>query len=72
MLILSRKPGENIRLFLEDGREITIEVLSVGSRAVRIGIDAPKSINIVRGELLAYDDLSNEIEHIISVESRTQ
>ena len=48
MLVISRKPGES--LILSDNIKITI--LSVGSDKVAIGIDAPRSINIIREELL--------------------
>jgi carbon storage regulator len=48
MLILSRKPGDAI---LIDG-DIRIVVLAVESGGVRLGIDAPASIGIVREEVL--------------------
>jgi carbon storage regulator len=48
MLILSRKPGDAI---LIDGG-IRIVVLAVDSGGVRLGIDAPSSIGIVREEVV--------------------
>lgn len=48
MLVLSRKPGERILI----GDEIAITVVRIGPNTVRIGIDAPKSMNIVRDELV--------------------
>jgi carbon storage regulator len=47
MLVLTRKPGEVIRL----GLDITVRVLEVKGCQVRLGIDAPDRVNIVRGEL---------------------
>lgn len=47
MLILSRKKGESI--LIDNETEITI--LEVSGDKVRIGIDAPKSVNILRSEL---------------------
>lgn len=47
MLILSRKPGE--RLLIGDG--IVITVCDIRGAAVRIGIEAPREIEIVREEL---------------------
>lgn len=47
MLILSRKPGDAI---LIDGG-IRIVVLAVESGGVRLGIDAPQSVGIVREEV---------------------
>lgn len=47
MLILSRKRGEVIRI----GNDIEITVMRISGENVRIGIDAPKEMNIVRTEL---------------------
>lgn len=47
MLILSRKPGDAI---LIDGG-IRIVVLSADSGGVRLGIEAPSSVGIVREEV---------------------
>ena len=49
MLILQRKAGES--LLIGDGIEIT--VLSVDSGRVRLAIEAPKSVPILRSELKA-------------------
>jgi len=54
MLVLSRKPGEKIHI----GTEITIMVASVEGNRVRIGIEAPDQVPIVRNELReAFNDL---------------
>ena len=47
MLVLSRKAGESIRI----GDDITIHIVKTGDR-VRIGIEAPRSVNVVRTELV--------------------
>lgn len=47
MLVLSRKPGERILI----GADVKITVIRVGPNSVRIGIDAPADMNIVREEL---------------------
>ena len=47
MLVLSRKPSERILI----GDEIKITVVRIGPNLVKIGIDAPKHMNIVREEL---------------------
>ena len=51
MLVLSRKPGERILI----GEDVKITVIRIGPNSVRIGIDAPGSLNIVREEL-CYGD----------------
>ncbi|MGD0517337.1 MAG: carbon storage regulator [Thermoguttaceae bacterium] len=48
MLVLSRKPDESIVI---DGR-ITITILEVRGNKIRLGIEAPKEIPIVREELI--------------------
>ena len=47
MLILTRKPGEVIRI----GNDITVTVLSVQGQQVRLGIDAPKDVSVDREEI---------------------
>lgn len=47
MLVISRKPGEQIRL----GADISITVLEVRGKLVRIGLTAPAEIRITRPEL---------------------
>jgi carbon storage regulator CsrA len=49
MLVLSRRPHEKV-LFPNLG--ITIQVVSVHSGVVRIGIEAPQTVRVVREELL--------------------
>jgi len=52
MLVLSRKVGETILI----GENISIQVLQVTGGAVRLGIEAPTDIRILRGELELPDD----------------
>lgn len=47
MLVLSRKPGESIRI----GDNIVITVVRIAPNTVRIGIEAPTEINVVRSEI---------------------
>ena len=47
MLVLTRKYQEKIRI----GENITITVLRMKGKAVRLGIEAPSSVPVVRGEL---------------------
>lgn len=51
MLVLTRKTGEAIEI----GDGIFIKVLSFQGHCVRIGIEAPKEINIRRTELPKRD-----------------
>ncbi|MDO8453258.1 MAG: carbon storage regulator CsrA [Sulfurimonas sp.] len=49
MLVLARKIEESIII----GDDIVIKVISIEKGVVKLGIDAPKSISIVRSELLS-------------------
>ncbi len=51
MLVLTRKQRQQITI----GDNITITVLRVKGQAVRIGIEAPDGIRILRAELTAID-----------------
>ena len=61
MLVLSRKVQDSIVL---PDLGIAIQILQVRGKCVRIGIEAPIEIKVVRGELLQEDDreLLHEIE----------
>jgi len=47
MLVLSRKEGERIQI----GDNITLVVSKVSGNRVTIGIEAPRDVKVVRGEL---------------------
>jgi len=47
MLVLTRKVGERIQL----GDNITVTLVKINGSVVRIGIDAPKEMVVVREEL---------------------
>lgn len=47
MLILTRRTGERLMI----GDDITISVLGVKGNQVRIGIDAPKDVEVHREEI---------------------
>lgn len=48
MLVLTRKLGERIMI----GDKIAVTVLQVRGNRVKLGIDAPGDVTVVRGELL--------------------
>jgi len=52
MLVLTRKAGERIMI----DSSIVLEVLEVQGNRVRIGIQAPRGVTILRQELLAEKD----------------
>jgi len=50
MLVLSRKLGEKVVI----GNGITITVVEVKGNRVRLGIDAPKKVRVLRAELACW------------------
>jgi carbon storage regulator len=56
MLVLSRKPNESIII---DGN-ITVSVLRVDNDNVRIGVEAPLEIPVMRKEIYDQIKLNNE------------
>lgn len=48
MLILTRRPGESIQV----GDDIEVSVLEIRGNQVRLGINAPADVLVLRSELL--------------------
>jgi carbon storage regulator len=48
MLVLSRKPSQSIMI----GSDIKITIVKVERNQVRIGIEAPRDVTILRDELI--------------------
>jgi len=51
MLVLSRKIDDSILI----GDDIKIQVIKIKGNTIRIGIEAPSDLKILRGELAPYD-----------------
>jgi len=64
MLVLSRKPGERILI----GDNVAITVVRIGPNSVRLGIDAPRDMNIVREELCQGGGTAVAVGHGIEIE----
>ena len=56
MLVLSRKSGESIVI---DGR-IEVKIVKLKGNQVRIGIEAPSDVPILRGELGDWHELATD------------
>ena len=48
MLVLQRYPGQSIKI----GDEVVVTILGNNQGSTRVGIEAPRSIHIVRDELI--------------------
>ena len=55
MLVLTRKMNEQILI----GNDIKITLVRVRGNSVRIGIEAPRAVRVVRGELAVHDESSS-------------
>ena len=64
MLVLTRKAGESVYI----GQDISVTIVKVNGRQVRLKIDAPREVPILREELrhqefdLDLDDLMLNVE----------
>jgi len=67
MLVLARKRDEAIRI----GDDIVIKVIQCGRGAVRLGIQAPKHVRVLRGELAStiLDDLPTHHDSNVALTS---
>ena len=48
MLVLSRKLGEKIVI----GENIVLTIVAIKGNQIRVGVEAPRSVSVWRGELL--------------------
>lgn len=67
MLVLTRKAQQQIQI----GDNITVTIVRVKGQSVRIGIEAPRNVRVVRGELQPGGDMrltdeqeAGEVEHL--------
>lgn len=56
MLILQRKAGESLLI----GEEIEVSILSVEAGRVRLAIEAPRNVSILRSELKRAAEVNRE------------
>ena len=56
MLVLTRKVGEKFRV----GDDIYVTVVRIADGGVRLGIEAPADVTILRAELIADSEIGKE------------
>ena len=64
MLVLTRKPAESIRI----GDDVVVKVIKTGRGSVKIGIEAPDSVRVVRGELVESAEAALSPAAVVSVD----
>jgi carbon storage regulator len=65
LLVLTRKTGEGIFI----GKDVIIKIFEIEGDRVKIGIEAPKTMKVLRLEL--YEDVSKENKKAIDVAKKT-
>lgn len=56
MLILGRKPGQRLRIVTEAGEQIWVTIFGARAGQVRIGVQAPRTVAVLRDELLTEEE----------------
>jgi len=54
MLVLTRKSGESIRI----ADDIVVKIIEIGKNRIRVGIDAPPDVSVLRNEV--YEQIQQE------------
>ena len=65
MLVLSRKTRQQIRI----GDNITVTILLVKGQVVRVGVEAPRDVRVLRAELPVFDEPTDTATSEVSVTS---
>ena len=58
MLVLSRKENQKLQL----GDSITLTIVRLSGDQVRLGIEAPREVRILRDELTPHEETSSDLE----------
>ena len=57
MLVIRRKVGQRIQI----NDEVVLVVMSTDGETVRVGINAPRAVEILRGELVSGEEVRAEV-----------
>jgi carbon storage regulator len=57
MLVLSRRKAERILI----GDDVVITIVKIAGETVRVGIEAPRDVNVIRGEVQQTKDTNEGV-----------
>jgi len=70
MLVISRYRNEQVILTMPDGQQIVIMVVDVRGDRIRLGIQAPQNVSVLRKEI--YDKITPEQKSILCKRHREE
>jgi carbon storage regulator CsrA len=65
MLVLTRKANQQIQI----GDNVVVTILQIKGNTVRVGIEAPRDVRVIRGELKGIDANKTVVEITLTEES---
>ncbi len=65
MLVLSRRESQRIRV----GDSVVVTIVKIGGDKVRIGIEAPTDVLVLRDELQAWDKTPDTVVTTVEVDA---
>lgn len=65
MLVITRQPGSSILI----GDDVKITILEVSGDKIKIGIDAPKQVRIMRSEVLDTERANLEADQSVKAQA---
>ena len=65
MLVLTRKANQQIQI----GDNVVVTILQIKGNTVRVGIEAPRDVRVIRGELRGVDANKTVVEMTMTDES---
>ena len=66
MLVLTRKLQQQIKI----GEQITVTILRVKGNTVRVGVEAPREVRVVRGELPKTGEAAEEAPTTVAADAQ--
>ena len=63
MLVLSRRQGESVVLRHQNGDEVTVTVSRTGSGSVKLAVEAPEEVEIIRSEVWKKPNEQMKVPH---------